>query len=153
RLEPSGVPPSALKPVERRERLPLSFAQERLWFLDQLEGAGPAYNICAGACLTGDLDVSALERSLAEIVRRHEALRTNFVGGEGRPLQIVREPRPLLLDVVDFSRLHDPERSRKVEQYIRSQARRPFDLARGDLLRVSLVKIGSAEHIFLLTVH
>jgi alpha-ketoglutarate-dependent taurine dioxygenase len=131
----------------------LSFAQERLWFLDQLEPGSPSYNLFSAARLEGELDPGVLRRSLDEIVRRHEILRTTFVSEAGRPLQTVHEPRPLGLAERDLSHLPEAAREAEWRSLAHAEARTPFDLARGPLLRVALVRTAPAEHLLLLTMH
>jgi amino acid adenylation domain-containing protein len=134
-------------------RNPLSFAQERLWFLDQLMGGSPVYNIATVMSLSGPLDVGVLERSLAAVLDRHEVLRTVFISLEGRPCQVVDpevEPR---VPVVDLSGFPGPERDRVARESMAAEARRPFCLARGPLLRLTLLRLGDEEHLGLLTLH
>ena len=131
----------------------LSFAQQRLWFLDRLDPAGGLYNVSGGVRLRGALDTEALERSLQELVERHEALRTNFLEIEGRPVQKVRERSGLTLRMVDLSGLGEAAREREAERLSSSEGRRGFDLAGDELLRVLLLKTGEREHVLLLTLH
>ncbi|HYG63144.1 MAG TPA: amino acid adenylation domain-containing protein, partial [Thermoanaerobaculia bacterium] len=133
---------------------PLSFAQERLWFLDRLE-PGPLYNVPVGARLAGPLDVAALAASLGEIVRRHEALRTRFLEERGSPLQepLPWEPGLVPLSVLDLSELPDRAREAEARRLATQEARRPFDLASGRLLRLALVRLETRDHLLLLTVH
>ncbi|HEV2727188.1 MAG TPA: amino acid adenylation domain-containing protein, partial [Solirubrobacterales bacterium] len=145
----SAAPP--LVRVSRESELPLSFAQQRLWFIDQLEPGTTAYNIPLGVRLEGWLDVGALSRTLGEVVRRHEVLRTTFPAVEGRPAQVVREARPLALEVSDVSGSEDARG--RVAELMREEARRPFDLAEGPLVRARLVKVAEEEHVALLTMH
>jgi amino acid adenylation domain-containing protein len=139
--------------TDGRDDLPLSFAQQRLWFLDQLEPGSATYNIPAAVRLTGALNVAALERTLDEVVRRHEVLRTVFISEAGQPRQLVREHTAQALEVTDLS--HLPQVEREVEAHLRAseEAQRPFDLGRGPLLRTSLLKLGTEEHVLLLTMH
>ncbi|HKV07510.1 MAG TPA: amino acid adenylation domain-containing protein, partial [Thermoanaerobaculia bacterium] len=132
---------------------PLSFAQERLWFFDRLEPGSALYNIPAGIEATGRLDVAALAAALSEIVRRHEALRTTFPGGEGEPVQEIHSARPVTLPVADLSALPEPARGEEARRLATAEARRPFDLARGPLLRTLLLRLGEEEHLAVLTVH
>ena len=132
---------------------PMSFAQQRLWFLDQLDPGTSAYNLFTGYRLSGPLDISALERSLSEIVRRHEVLRTNFAMIEGRLVQILNPPRPIELPIEDLSDVPDSEREARLRQLANEEAQRPFDLARGNPIRATLVKLAPDEHVSLLTVH
>ncbi len=122
--------------------LPLSFAQERLWFLDQLTPGSPAYNVPAAFDVRGALDVPALERAFAAVVRRHEVLRTSFPCRGARPVQEIAAPSGWTLPVEDFSPTAAAE-----------EALRPFDLARGPLLRTRLLRITPEHHVLLVTVH
>jgi amino acid adenylation domain-containing protein len=137
----------ALVPAERGSEAPLSFAQERIWFLDRLEPGTIAYNVPVVFELRGPLDVAALAAALSEVVRRHEALRTVFrEGADGVPVQVVQDAAPMLpipLPVIDVSG----------EGMEVSLARQPFDLARGPLLRAALLRLGEAEHRLFLGVH
>jgi amino acid adenylation domain-containing protein/non-ribosomal peptide synthase protein (TIGR01720 family) len=142
-----------LLPVERTEGLPLSFAQERLWFLDQLEPGSPFYNMPAAVRVTGALDVEALRASLNEIVSRHEALRTTFATVDGRPVQRIAEQLPVPLEVVDLSEMSEAEREAEIRSRAIAEAQRPFDLSAGPLLRVCLLRASATEHVFLLTIH
>ena len=142
-----------LVPIPRNGHLSLSFAQERLWVLDQLEGPSATYNISAGLWLSGPLDVRALERSLREIVRRHEVLRTSFPTVEGVAVQVIAPVLEVGLPVVELQGLGDGERDTEVRRLAAAEARRPFDLARGPLLRVYLLKLGEEDHGLLLMLH
>ncbi len=145
-----------LPPIERasRERpLPLSFAQQRLWFLDQLEPGGHAYNLAGALRLAGRLDGDALADALAEVVRRHEALRTSFAQAGDQPVQVVGPPPTLLLPRVDLSALPEAARAAALRRLGRAWARRPFDLARGPLLRMVLVRLAAAAHQALFAMH
>ena len=133
--------------------IPLSFAQERMWFLDQLEPGNPAYNIPVAHRIEGLLNLAALEQSLGEIVRRHEALRTTFASVDGQPLQIIAPDLNLTLPVVDLRELPETEREAETQRLATENAQRPFDLAQGPLLRVKLVRLSEEEHVFLLTMH
>ncbi len=135
-------------PATRPKRPPpLSFAQQRLWFLEQLGPTGGAYHIAGAVRLVGPLDVEALARTLGEIVRRHEALRTTFVVQGGRPVQVVVPPGEVAVPVVAVD--DDAE----VRRLAAEEARRPFDLEGGPLLRASLLRLGAEDHVLLLTMH
>ncbi|HEX5746348.1 MAG TPA: amino acid adenylation domain-containing protein [Archangium sp.] len=133
--------------------LPLSFAQQRLWFLDQLEPDNAFYNIPTALRLEGTLDVSALERSFATLLKRHESLRTTVSTVDGRASQVIAPEASLPLPVVDLSALPESARREEARRLITEEARKPFDLARGPLLRVTLLKLGGREHLLLATMH
>ena len=144
------------RPIERVSRdceLPLSFAQQRLWFLSQLHPNSVAYNMPAALRLTGRLDVASLELSLSEITRRHEVLRTTFATVNGRPVQLIGENLPFTLPVVDLSELPEADRETEMLRLAADEAQRPFDLACEPLLRITLLRLRSESHIALLTMH
>ncbi|HKH43166.1 MAG TPA: amino acid adenylation domain-containing protein [Thermoanaerobaculia bacterium] len=143
----------AIVPVSRDEPPALSFAQQRLWFLDQLEPGSPIYNIPAAVELSGRLDRAALAAALGEVVRRHEALRTVFAAMEGEPVQVVGEPAGLAVPLVDLQHLPAPESAIEAGRLAFAEARRPFDLGRGPLLRTALLKLGAERHTMLVTMH
>ena len=146
----------SVAPVGRAPRgraLPLSFAQQRVWFIDQLRPGDVAFNIPFAIRLRGALDAAALGGALSEIVRRHEALRTTFPAADGKPSQSVGEARPLRLEVRDLTRLSADEREAEAHRLAAEEARRPFDLARGPLFRASLVRLSGDEHVLLVTMH
>ena len=143
----------AIAPVSRDTALPLSFAQQRLWFLDQFEPGSASYNIPAPVRLVGDLDVSALTRVLNEIVRRHDALRTTFAMHDGAPVQVIAPALDLALPVTDLSALPHGERDARAEWLAQDEAQTPFDLAAGPLIRARLLRLEAHDHIVLFTVH
>ncbi len=140
-------------PAPRQAELPLSFAQQRLWFLDQLEGGGPAYNVPVALRLTGLLHVELLDNCLTEVVRRHEILRTTFPTAGGVPTQKIASTRSVPLQVTDLRPLSAEVRAAKVQAMTDEEALRPFDLANGPLWRVTLLKLEDEEHVLLLTMH
>ncbi|MGH9893434.1 MAG: condensation domain-containing protein, partial [bacterium] len=131
----------------------LSFAQQRLWFLDQLEPDSSVYNVSSALRLRGPLNVAPLQRSLNEIVRRHEALRTVFPAVEGRPVQVVSPSLVLPLPVVDLSDRPTREREDKALRLANREVQLPFDLARGPLFRPTLLRLATDDHILVLTLH
>ncbi|MEE8587430.1 MAG: amino acid adenylation domain-containing protein, partial [Acidobacteriota bacterium] len=147
----AAAPP--LVPISRDQDLPLSFAQQRLWFFDQLEPGSPLYNVPAALLLNGSLAVAALEAALNEALRRHEALRTVFPAREGKPLQVIRRRQKLLLPVVDLIGLPEPLRSSEFDRLRQQESRRSFDLASDLLLRTHLVRLAEEEHALLATMH
>ena len=142
----------AITVADRGEALPLSFAQQRLWFLAQMEGGSEAYHIPVGLRLKGELDEDALRRSLDRIVARHEALRTRFVTEEGQAVQRVASADVgFALDCVDLQGQADREQA--LATLSEREANTPFDLAHGPLIRGRLVKLGEQEHVLLITMH
>src|SRR5215207_7103671 len=132
---------------------PLSYAQQRLWFLDQLEPGSITYNMPVAARLSGELDARALEAALNEIVRRHEVLRTTFVTSDGQPRQVISPALDLPLPLTDLSHLEEEEREEQVRRLALGEAQRPFDLSAGPLLRAELLRLSSEEHVLLFTMH
>ncbi|MDZ7342104.1 MAG: non-ribosomal peptide synthase/polyketide synthase, partial [candidate division KSB1 bacterium] len=139
--------------ISRDQYLPLSFAQQRLWFLDQLEAGTAAYNLPAAVRLTGDLNIAALESSLNEIVKRHESLRTTFSAIEGKAIQVIAPELKIALPVIDLTDLPPEDREIEALELARAEAQRPFDLTKGPLLRVHLVRMDEQNHIVLFTMH
>jgi amino acid adenylation domain-containing protein/non-ribosomal peptide synthase protein (TIGR01720 family) len=133
---------------------PLSFAQQRLWFLDQLVPGSPAYTIPAAVRLTGALGVSALAASVAAIIARHDALRTTFTANDGTPLQVVgrQQVRPHM-PLLDLRGVPADMRADAAQRLIDAEARTPFDLARGPLLRTALLRLADDDHILLIALH
>ncbi|HEU0076774.1 MAG TPA: amino acid adenylation domain-containing protein, partial [Longimicrobiaceae bacterium] len=146
----------AAPPLERASRegpLPLSFAQQRLWLVDRLEPGSAAYNMPYALRLRGALDVAALRRSLDALVERHETLRTSFAEHDGGPVQVVHAPAPVALPLVDLRGLSDEVREGEARRLADEEAQRPFDLARGPLLRCTLLRPGEEEHVLCFTLH
>src|SRR5262249_43062105 len=139
--------------VPRTGHDPLSFAQQRLWFLDRLLPNKATYNIPAVWRLQGLLDGLALERSLNEVVARHEALRTRFVLRGDEPAQVIKSVSAIALPVVDLSALPPAEREVRARQLTDTDACQPFDLEKGPLLRAQLLRLAAQEHLLLLSVH
>ncbi|MFP2934660.1 condensation domain-containing protein, partial [Pyxidicoccus sp. 3LG] len=145
--------PALLASGTRLDRPPLSFAQQRLWFLDQLQPGSSAYNMPSPVRLTGALDVTALERSLDALIRRHESLRTTFASPQGEPVQVIHPELDFLLPVVDLGALPGEQREAEAHRLATEEGVRPFDLSRGPLFRASLLKLAPDDHVLLLTVH
>ena len=144
------VPPFGRLP--RPGELPLSFAQQRLWFAEQLEPGSSAYTLAGAVRLRGKLDVAALRGSFVEIVRRHEVLRARFTDVEGRPVQSVVSELVPELPLLDLSSLPEAEREPVILRLTESEMQ-PFDLARGPLLRLRLLRLGREEHVLVLAMH
>jgi amino acid adenylation domain-containing protein/thioester reductase-like protein len=132
---------------------PLSFAQQRLWFFNQLEPDSCAYNISSAVRLTGKLDISAFSQSIQEILQRHEALRTNFQMRDGQPVQIINPTANFTLPLIDWQFLSQTEREQETLKLLTAESQRPFDLDTGSLLRVTLLRFSEIEHVVLLTMH
>ncbi|HEX2051260.1 MAG TPA: condensation domain-containing protein, partial [Actinomycetota bacterium] len=135
------------------ERVPASMAQQRLWFLDQLAPGNPFYNVPFALRIRGDLDVDALRRAVTEIVTRHDALRTTFVGEGGVPYQVVSPPGEIEFPVTDLTSLPESERDDAAMRAACEDAARPFDLARGPLFRAGLIRISERDHVLTTTTH
>jgi amino acid adenylation domain-containing protein len=153
RRSAGGAGAAPIGRVPRGGALALSFAQERLWFLEQLEPDTAAYNIVTGLRLTGSLDVAALAASLAEIRRRHEVLRTIFRAADGRPRQVVLPAAALAVPVVDLAGLAPAAASRQLERHLAAEGHLGFDLERGPLVRCRLFRLGAGEHALVLSLH
>jgi amino acid adenylation domain-containing protein/non-ribosomal peptide synthase protein (TIGR01720 family) len=139
---------------ERPENLGLSYAQQRLWFIDQLEGgASTEYNIPVALRLRGELDLGALERVINTIVTRHESLRTHFTVVDGEPLQVIEQELRIVIPIEDLSGLKDQAQEEQVMDALRREWERSFDLARGPVLRVRLLKLKEQEHVLIRTMH
>ncbi len=152
--EGAGMQAPPIVPTPRDgSPLPLSFAQQRLWFIDQLEPGGATYNMPFPLRLRGALDVGALEAALSELVRRHESLRTVFATVDGEPAQVIRPAGERRLETVDLRGMPEAEREAEARRLAGEDAARPFDLARGPLLRTTLVRTGEADHTLLANVH
>lgn len=143
----------SIEPAARNGNIPLSFGQERLWFVEQLQPGGALHNLRAVFRLKGVLDVAALKKSLQEIVRRHEILRTTFSAVEGQPAQVISKYVHLHLSVSDIGELPGQQQETQVRRLATREAQQPFDLAQGPLLRVKLLRLAKEEHILLRTVH
>jgi amino acid adenylation domain-containing protein len=133
--------------------IPLSYAQERLWFLDQLEPANPSYNISNALRLKGPLAIAALTGSLSEVVRRHEVLRTTFSIVEGSPVQAVSSDLDPEFRVVDLDSLAETDKEKKIARLAVEEARRCFDLSEGPLVRASLLRLDKEDDVLLFTMH
>src|SRR5579864_3397021 len=137
----------------RTKVYPLSYGQQRLWFLDQLEPGSTAYNVPLAVRLRGELKAAAVRKSLEKIVQRHEVLRTRFETHQGQPVQVIEEPGPLAMPVWDISQEPEEEREAKARELAAEEAVRPFDLERGPLVRMGLIRVGERDHVLLLTMH
>ncbi|MEM7355537.1 MAG: amino acid adenylation domain-containing protein, partial [Acidobacteriota bacterium] len=142
-------------PIERlgRETAPLSFAQQRLWFIDQMEPGSPKYNLPSALRLTRELRIDALAATFSEIVRRHETLRTSFPTVDGKSVQVIAPPAPVPLPVIDLEGLDEERRDAEAQRWAAAASNRPFDLQRGPVLRLAILRLAAADHVLLLTMH
>ncbi|MCP4659783.1 MAG: amino acid adenylation domain-containing protein, partial [bacterium] len=153
RRDEQGVSIPPLVPVARDRELPLSFAQQRLWFLDQLDPGSSAYNIPLAVRLGGVVEAALLERIFNAVVRRHEVLRTTFAVEAGEPRQVIAEELCLPLPVIALERLAVEDRRLEAERLATAEARRPFDLTTGPLIRFRLVGLAADEQVVMATMH
>ncbi|MDQ3804120.1 MAG: amino acid adenylation domain-containing protein, partial [Acidobacteriota bacterium] len=149
----AGAQAPPIRRVEHGGELPLSFAQQRLWFIDQLEPGNAAYNMPAAVRMRGPLDLAALERTLSEVVRRHENLRATVTTVDDQPVQIIGPAFPVELPVTDLRHVAPPEREAEARRLAAEEAQRPFDLSGGPLLRAGLLHLSEEEHVLLFTMH
>ncbi|HYK22500.1 MAG TPA: condensation domain-containing protein, partial [Pyrinomonadaceae bacterium] len=155
-LREEGIDVAGSDQIPRRrsdDEIPLSFAQQRLWFLDQLNTESSAYNMGRALRLTGDLNQAAMEQALTELLRRHESLRTTFAAHDGQARQVIAPPARFQLPVTDLSTQPAAEREATIQQLLQTEAERPFDLARGPLFRAALLRLGEREHVFFMNMH
>ena len=146
----------SLTPIQPRtdsEQLPLSWAQERLWFLNQLEGMSATYNIPAALKITGNLAINTREQTLSERINRHEVLRTSFPTVNGKPTQVIHPNSTININVVDLQQYPDQERETILQQQIQREATIPFDLEVAPLIRCKLWQIDTSEYVLVLTMH
>ena len=139
--------------ASRAEPLPLSFAQQRLWMVDRIDPGSPAYNMPDALRLRGSLDVAALRASLDEMVKRHETLRTTFSESDGMPVQVIHPPAPVAVTELDLRDLPEAEREAMAGRTAAEEAMKPFDLARGPLLRTTLLRLAEDDHVLCFTMH
>jgi hypothetical protein len=139
--------------VSREGELPLSFAQQRMWFFEQLSSGTSAFNIALGVRLKGELKVAALEQTFGEIMRRHEGLRTIFPAVDDRPVQIIQPAQRFNLPLVDLSLLPEEEGESQAARLAQEETLRCFDLTRGPLVRPTLLRMGGQHHIVICTMH
>ncbi|MBK1842353.1 amino acid adenylation domain-containing protein, partial [Azospirillum sp. YIM B02556] len=139
--------------ADRSEPLPLSFAQQRLWFLWRMDPGGAAYNVPGAIRVTGPLDPALLEAAFTHLTERHEALRTSFAERDGQPVQVVHPHLAPVLVRIDLSDLAPAEREARARDLAREEALAPFDLGTGPLLRLTLVRLADDDHLLLVTLH
>jgi polyketide synthase PksJ len=138
---------------QTNDSLPLSSSQQRLWFLEQMEPGCPAYNIPSAVRLSGKLNIKALQQSFNEIIKRHESLRTTFSVVDGLPVQVIAPQLELELPVVDMCSIPESQQHDKVQKYVYEDNYKPYDLAKGPLIRASLLKLSEDEHVLIMNLH
>src|SRR6185437_8665581 len=143
----------AISAAERAGELPLSFGQQRLWFLEQFAPNNLGYVIALAVRLRGELDLDALSVAWTGLVARHESLRTTFDAVAGRGVQVVHPPAPVLIPVLDLSQLPGPQQHSRLEQWLAAQTGQGFDLASGPLWRVGVVCLDHGEHVLSVVMH
>jgi len=148
-----GLTAPPIRSVERNAVLPLSFAQQRLWFFEQFQPGSTTYHLAQTARLLGDLNVPALEQALNEIMRRHESLRTTFQNIKGEPAQQIAPPSTLTVPLIDLSAWPETEREKEMQRLTQEELKRPFDLTHGPLVRARLFKLDEQTHVALFMLH
>src|ERR1041384_1032021 len=152
-LEPESATAAAIPRRASNADPRLSFAQERLWFLDQLMPNSPVFNVPMAVRISHPLDLNTLQRTVDEIVRRHEVFRTAFVADEGLPKPIVSPTAAVRINLVDLNGIAESEREGAADRLVHAEVTRPFNLSQAPLIRTTLIKIGAEESIFILTMH
>jgi amino acid adenylation domain-containing protein len=142
-----------VKPVSREKPLPLSFAQQRLWFIDQLEGENGVYNVPFFWQISGILNINALEKAILEIIHRHEILRTSFSIVNESPIQIIHTQPELKIEILDWEQVAEKDKFSKAKHLATAELQKPYDLAKAPLLRVKLLKLADKSHLLLLVIH
>jgi amino acid adenylation domain-containing protein len=148
-----GLEAPPITPASREQLIPLSFAQQRLWFIDQLEPGNTVYNVPVAVSLKGSVNVTAFQQSLDELIRRHESLRTRFATVNGQPVQVIEAGAAINLSVLDYSELNEDEQQQQVRQHTAHETATAFDLSHGPLLRAKLLRLSADEHVLLMTMH
>jgi amino acid adenylation domain-containing protein len=148
-----GLVAPPIERASRDQRLPLSFAQQRLWVLDQMEPNNPLYNLPRPLRLTGELNVDALETAINGVVARHEVLRTTYSSEKGQPFQVIAEPVRRPLSVVNLSHLSTSDLEKEAYRLVMEDSATPFDLAKDPIVRYQLIRLSNEDHIFLVTTH
>lgn len=143
----------SIQAVSRLQNIPLSFAQERLWFFDQLEPGNPFYNLCGAVRVTGQLNAETLRQSIEKIIERHEILRTAFAGGAKEQIQVIFDAKSFPLPLIDLSDRSPEEREKAAQKLSAEAAKMPFNLTQPHLLRAKLLRLSQTEHTLLLSAH
>ncbi|HYK42527.1 MAG TPA: condensation domain-containing protein, partial [Thermoanaerobaculia bacterium] len=148
-----GMRHSEIRCLEERTSAPLSFAQQRLWFLDRLEEGSSSYNVASAVLLKGPLNIDALERAVTSVVHRHATLRTRFPEVDGTPVQVIDPPGEVPFPIDDLTMLAESEKDAEVARRVHEEAKKPFDIARGSVFRAGLLRVRAEEAVFFCTLH
>ena len=151
--EEAGVKMGSIVPIDRDQPIPLSYAQQRLWFLDQLIPNSALYNIPITMRIEGELDIEAWEKSLQAIIARHESLRTTFTEVDGEGIQVIHPQLDWKLNVVDLQSLAEAQQKTEVQRLVKEDANQPFDLTKGPLMRATLIQVAQQSYVFVLNLH
>lgn len=138
---------------QNRDSAPLSFAQQRLWFLDQFEPNSPFYNLSKAVKLSGALNLNAVRRALETIIDRHETLRTSYISVNATPVQVITKDRVMNIPVTDLTKFPEDQREQELESEMQEELQRPFNLSRDLMLRATLFRLSQEEHLLLLVMH
>ncbi len=149
----SGLTLPPIQPVSRELKLPLSFNQQRLWFLDQLEKNSVAYNMLLPARLSGHLDLEVLQQAFTEIICRHEVMRTNLQMVDGEAVQIISDEANFNLSVIDWQEVAETDREQQIQEFAISEVQRSFDLTQNRFFRVTLLQLTDTEHVLVFVIH
>lgn len=152
-IQPMSEEKEEIAVVKKTGDIPLSFNQERLWFLDQLIPGAPLYNMPMALLIKGPLQVEVLRKTFREIVQRHGTLRTSFISTDGKPFQVIEPDLAIEIPLIDLTGLPEQEKGREVQRLARKEEETPFDLTRSPLLRVTLLELGQEEFVLLVTLH
>ena len=147
------IPSLDIKPVSREQPLPLSFSQERLWFIDQFEGASPVYNIPKIVKLRGELNIQAVEKAIAYLLQRHESLRSNFENQSGKPVLKIEPEVDFVLPIFNLENLSQTEQEKTIQKLIKQETLTTFSLESDLLVKFTLLKLTPREHIFIIIIH
>jgi len=148
-----GPDTSTITRRQTQSPIPLSFAQQRLWFLDQLEPGNSVYNIPIACRITGPFQISLFQRSIDDIIHRHEILRTIVRKSNGVPEQLIKQHTTLPINVIDLTDTPDAEKKCQIRERIIIEGKKPFDLSHGPLIRISVIRLGVKEHILIIVMH
>ncbi|KST65076.1 non-ribosomal peptide synthetase [Mastigocoleus testarum] len=149
----NGLTLPPIQPRGETGQIPLSWAQERLWFLNQLEGKSATYNMPLALRISGNLNINALQEAASQIVQRHEVLRTSFQTENGKPIQVIEKEATMKINLVDLQQLETTQRENSVIEQAQLEATTPFDLENPLLIRCSLLQLSPSEYVLLLTTH